>query len=187
MKSLLRLVAVVTTLSCFVLQGRAQTSSGTISGHVIDQSGGVVANAEVRLVNEQTAVQVTTQVLPNGDFVFADVQPGTFSVSIHAPGYKELRKVNLQLSASQSLSAGTLVLQIGEVSQSVTVSADITPIQISSSERSDVLDDHQMANHLAVGRDAMALVRVMPGVVGGEGGSSLGTSGTPIINGVNNE
>ncbi len=105
MKSLLRLVAVVTTLSCFVLQGRAQTSSGTISGHVIDQSGGVVANAEVRLVNEQTAVQVTTQVLPNGDFVFADVQPGTFSVSIHEPGYKELRKVNLQLSASQSLSA----------------------------------------------------------------------------------
>jgi len=78
-------------------------------------------------------------------------------------------------------------LQIGEVSQSVTVSADITPIQISSSERSDVLDDHQMANLLAVGRDAMALVRVMPGVVGGEGGSSLGTSGTPIINGVNNE
>ncbi len=50
MKSLLRLVAVVTTLSCFVLQGRAP--SGTISGHVIDQSGGVVANAEVRLVNE---------------------------------------------------------------------------------------------------------------------------------------
>src|SRR5216683_5536218 len=187
MKSLLRLVAVVTTLSCFVLQGRAQTSSGTISGHVIDQSGGVVANAEVRLVNEQTAVLVTTQVLPNGDFVFADVQPGTFSVSIHAPGYKELRKVNLQLSASQSLSAGTLVLQIGEVSQSVTVSADITPIQISSSERSDVLDSHQMDNLLAIGRDAMALVRVMPGVVGGEGGSSLGTSGTPIINGVNNE
>jgi hypothetical protein len=108
-------------------------------------------------------------------------------VSIHAPGYKELRKVNLQLSASQSLSAGTLVLQIGEVSQSVTVSVAIAPTQINSSERSDVLDSHQMANLLAVGRDAMALVRVMLGVVGGEGGSSLGTSSTPTINGVNSE
>jgi hypothetical protein len=172
-----------------VLMGSAvaQTSSGTISGHVVDQSGGIVTNAEVRLVNQQTAVQVTAQVRPNGDFVFADVQPGTFSVTIQAPGFKELRKVNLQLSASQSLSAGTLVLQIGEVSQSVTVSADITPIQVNSSERSDVLDSHQMDNLLAIGRDAMALVRVMPGVVGGEGGSSLGTSGTPVINGVNNE
>ena len=187
MKFLLRLVAVVTILICFASHSRAQTSSGTISGHVVDQTGAVVVNAVVRLVNQQTAVQVTTEVRPNGDFAFADVQPGTFSVTVEAPGYKELRKVNLQLSASQSLSAGTLVLQIGEVSQSVTVSADITPIQINSSERSDVLDDHQMDNLLAIGRDAMALVRVMPGVVGGEGGSSLGTSGTPVINGVNNE
>lgn len=56
----------------------AQTSSGTISGHVVDQSGGIVTKAKVRLVNQQTAVQVTTQVRSNGDFVFADVQPGTF-------------------------------------------------------------------------------------------------------------
>jgi Carboxypeptidase regulatory-like domain/TonB-dependent Receptor Plug Domain len=187
MKSFLRLVAVVITMSFFALQVKAQTSSGTISGHLVDQSNGIVVNAEVKLINQQTNVVVSTPVRPNGDFIFADVQPGTFTVVITAPGFKELRKVNLQLAASQSLSAGTLVLQIGEVSQSVTVSAEITPIQTTSSERSDVLDDHQMENLLAVGRDAMALVRVMPGVVGGEGGSSLGTSGTPVINGVNNE
>jgi hypothetical protein len=183
----LRLVAVVVTLSSFGLQLEAQTSSGTISGHIVDQSNGIVVNAVVKMINQQTSVVVSTPVRPNGDFIFADVQPGTFTVVITAPGFKELRKVNLQLSASQSLSAGILVLQIGEVSQSVTVSADITPIQINSSERSDVLDSHQMDNLLAIGRDAMALVRVMPGVVGGEGGSSLGTSATPTINGVNSE
>ncbi|HEY6376026.1 MAG TPA: TonB-dependent receptor [Edaphobacter sp.] len=187
MKLLLRLIAVVVTVSCLVVLGGAQTSSGTLSGHVVDQSGGIVVNAEVKLINQQTGVLVTTQVRPNGDFIFPDVQPGTFSVTIKAPGFKELRKINFRLSASQSLSTGTFVLQIGAVSESVTVSADITPIQNSSSERSDVLDDHQMDNLLAIGRDAMALVRVMPGVVGGEGGSSLGTSATPTINGVNSE
>jgi hypothetical protein len=187
MKFFLRLVAVVITLNSFALQVEAQTSSGTISGHIVDQSNGIVANAEVKLINQLTSVIVSTPVRSNGDFIFADVQPGTFTVVITSPGYKELRKVNLQLSASQSLSAGTLVLQIGEVSQFVTVSADITPIQVNSSERSDVLDSHQMDNLLAIGRDAMALVRVMPGVVGGEGGSSLGTSSTPTINGVNSE
>ncbi len=168
-------------------KGFAQTSSGTISGRVVDQSKGIVANAEVRLVNQQTGVIVTTRAGADGNFIFADVQPGTFAVIVQSPGYKELRKVNLRLSASQSLSAGTLILEIGTVSQSVTVSADITPLQTSSSERSGVLDSQQLDNLLAIGRDAMALVRVMPGVVGSEGGQSLGTSGTPTINGVNNE
>src|SRR6202046_4504035 len=191
-KSPLRLVAVVTILSCFALPGRAQTSSATISGHVVDQSQGVVAKAKVTLINQRTNVIVTTQVRPNGDFIFADVQPGTFSVSVQAPGYKELKQVDLRLSASQNLSTGTLTLQIGEVSQSVTVAAAITPLQTTSSERSGVLDTEQLENLLAIGRDSMALTRVLPGVVepggsGGYGSSSLGTSGTPTVNGVNSE
>src|ERR1700733_7224044 len=191
-KSPLRLVAVVTILSCFALPGRAQTSSATISGHVVDQSQGVVAKATVTLINQQTNVIVTTQVRPNGAFIFADVQPGTFSVIVQAPGYKELKQVDLRLSASQNLSTGTLTLQIGEVSQSVTVAAAITPLQTTSSERSGVLDTEQLENLLAIGRDSMALARVLPGVVepggsGGYGSSSLGTSGTPTVNGVNSE
>src|ERR1700730_16828608 len=116
MNFFLRLVAVVVTLSSFALQLEAQTSSGTINGHIVDQSNGIVVNGGLTLINQQTSVVVSTPVRPNGDFIFADVQPGTFTVVITAPGYKELRKVNLQLSASQSLSGGTLFLQIGEVS-----------------------------------------------------------------------
>jgi hypothetical protein len=192
MKSLLRLVAVVSMLGWFALQGRAQTSSGTISGHIVDQSNGIVVNAQVKLINQETNVVVSTPVRSNGDFIFADVQPGTFAVVVNARGYKELRQVDLRLSASQSLSTGTLVLQIGEVSQSVTITAAITPLQTTSSERSGVLDNQQLENLLAIGRDSMALTRVLPGVVepggsGGYGSSSLGTSGTPTVNGVNSE
>jgi len=177
----------VIAIFCFAVSGRAQTSSGTISGHIVDQTDAVVPSAEVKLINQQTAVMVSTQVRSNGDFIFSNVQPGTFTVIVQASGYKELRKVNLQLSASQVLSAGTFTLQIGEVSQSVTVSAEITPIQNGSSERSGVLDSKQIDNLLAVGRDAMSFVRVLPGVVGSGGSSSLGTSNTPTINGVNSE
>jgi len=165
----------------------AQTSSATISGHVVDKSRAAVAGAEVSLLNQQTNVVVTTRVNGSGDFNFPDVQPGTFTVLVKATGYKELRKVDLVLSASQNLSAGTLVLDVGTVAESVTVSADITPLQTMSSERSGSLDNKQLDNLLAIGRDALALTRTMPGVVGGEGGSSLGTSSTPTVNGVNSE
>src|SRR5260370_13977321 len=95
MKSFLRLVAVVITLSSYALQMEAQTSSGTISGHIVDQSNGIVVNAEVKLINQQTSVVVSTPVRSNGDFIFADVHPGTFTVVITSPGYKELRKASL--------------------------------------------------------------------------------------------
>ncbi len=171
---------------------RAQTSSAAISGHVVDKSNGAVAGAKVTLVNQLTNVRVEAKVRQDGDFIFPDVQPGTFTVVIDAPGYKELRKVNLVLSASQNLSAGTMVLDVGQVSEQVTVSADVTPIQTTSAERSEVLDNKQMENLLAVGRDAMALTRTMPGVVvsggsGGYGASSLGTEAMPTVNGVSSE
>ena len=169
------------------LQAKAQTSSAAISGHVTDQSKGSVPNASVELVEESTNVKVTTRTNANGDFIFTNAQPGIYSVIVSAVGYKELRKVHLVLSASQDISAGTFALSVGTVSESVTVEADVTPLQTTSSERSGVLDVQQMDNLLAIGRDAMALVRVMPGVVGGEGAASLSTSGTPTVNGVNSE
>jgi len=187
MKYLLRSVAVVITLSCFALQGRAQTSSAAIRGHVIDQTNGVVANADVSLINEQTNVTVTTRTNGNGDFIFPDTQPGTFTVIVHGNGYKELRQVNLVLNASQNLSTGTLVLNVGTVTETVTVSAAITPLQTTSSERSGVLDDKQVENLSTLGRDVMGLLLTLPGVYGGGGASTLGTTGTPTVNGVLNE
>jgi hypothetical protein len=187
MKSLLRTVALLMFVCLMALVCKAQTSSGTVTGHVVDPSQSVVVGAQVDLVNQMTGVVTTTKVHSNGDFIFADVQPGTFTVIVKAKGFKEYRQVDLKLNASQVLSAGTLTLQLGEVSETVTVSAEITPLQSGSSERSGVLDNKQLENLLAIGRDAMALTRTLPGVVGGEGGSSLGTSSTPTVNGVNSE
>lgn len=166
----------------------AQTSSAAVSGHVVDQSKGAVPNAVVKLVNEQTNVAITAKTNATGDFIFTNVQPATYSAIVAAQGYKELRKVNLVLFASQNLDAGAFVLQIGTVAQSVTIEADITPLQTSSSERSAVLDTAQIDNLLSIGRDVMAMTKVIPGVVEtGQGATSLSTTSIPTVNGVNSE
>jgi hypothetical protein len=187
MKLILKAIAIITLLSSFALQSSAQTSSATISGHVVDQSGGVVPNAEVSLINQMTNVTVVKHTNGNGDFIFPDVQQGTFTIVVHGQGYKELRQVNLALNASQNLSTGTLVLNVGTVTETVTVSAAITPLQTTSSERSGVLDDKQVDNLSTLGRDVMGLLQTLPGVYGGGGASTLGTTGTPTVNGVLNE
>ena len=165
----------------------AQTSSGTIIGHVIDQTGSNIANADVVLTNSLTHDSIRRKVDSSGDFVFADVRPGTYFVVVRSSGFKELRKDNVILAASQRLSIGQFQLQVGAVDQTITVAADVTPLQLTSAERSGTIDSKQTDNLLAVGRDALALVRVMPGVVGSEGNNSLSQSTSPTINGVRSE
>lgn len=182
-----RTIAFVIAVIILTAQGFSQTTSGTISGFVEDQTKAAVSNAGVTLTNEQTSVVVTTKTQKDGSFTFPGVQPGTFTVVIDSPGFKELRKVHLTLNALQNLSTGNLMLQVGSSAENVTVTADITPIQSDSSDRSDVLDNKQTENLLAVGRDVMSMLRVMPGTVPTSEATSLSTSEAPVINGIRSD
>ncbi len=189
MKIIMRLVAVVFAVALSAFPVAAQTSSATLSGHVVDQSRGAVPNAEVKLIDEQTrALIFSARTNANGDFNFASVAPGTYTAVVSAAGYKELRKIDLVLFAAVNLDAGAFVLQVGTVAQTVTVEADVTALQTTSSERSAVLDTTQIDNLLAIGRDVMSMTKTMPGVVeNSDGAGSLSTTTAPVVNGVNNE
>ncbi|MGB8847961.1 MAG: carboxypeptidase-like regulatory domain-containing protein, partial [Terracidiphilus sp.] len=186
---MMRLVAIASLLGACALQVNAQTTSASITGHVIDQSKAAVVNAEVKLIDQQTkAVIVTTHTNSTGDFIFPDVQPGNYTVVVNAAGFKEVRKVDNVLYALQNLATGDYTLPVGTVSQSVTIEADITALQTESSERSGVLDTQQTDNLLAVGRDVMSMTKVIPGVVENSYGmASMGQATAPVVNGVNNE
>ena len=168
------------------ITGHAQTSSGIISGRVVDQNGGAVLSAQAHLVEQQTGVSKTTTILPDGSFVFADVQPGIYSMTVQAPGFDKLTKAKLVLSANERLSAGTFTLHVGAVNQSVTVTAAVTPVQTTSAEISGELDTQQLDNLLDVGRDFMTMLKTIPGVVNPGGASSLGGTTTPYVNGLRN-
>jgi hypothetical protein len=186
MKSILRLATVTVLLGSLAVSTRAQTISGIISGRVVDPSGAVIPGASVRLVQQSTGVAVTTKVLSDGNFTFPAVQPGTYFIDVLAHGFKELIKRNLVLTANERLSAGTLALQVGSVSQSVTVTSAVTPVNTTSAETSGELDVHQLDSELAEGRDFMAMLRTIPGVAWDNGSGSLGSAGTPYINGMRN-
>jgi len=163
----------------------AQTTSGEIRGRVVDSADAALAGADVTLTNELTGEHLTTTTSSSGDFIFVGLQPGLFSVSAKAPGFKQFDKRDLRLSASERLSAGTLKLQVGAVTQTMTVTAEATPLQTESSERSALLDSKEISTLMTPGRDVLALTRLLPGVVkDGEGSSTLGTQGPGTISGV---
>jgi carboxypeptidase family protein/TonB-dependent receptor-like protein len=173
-------------LCVFVVAGFAQTNTGMITGQVLDSQGGGVPGAHVVLTAEETSVRTATKTESTGNFFFPSVQPGRYRVSVEAAGFKRFEKKDVALSSAERLSVGTLILEIGSLSESVTVSGEATPVQVSSQERSVVLNEKQMAYLSTPGRDYMNMLKVMPGVLypDGAGGNSLGTTTPPNIGGI---
>ena len=167
----------------------AQTTSGQISGGVVDQNDQPIPQADVTLTNQLTHERREQKTDASGEFVFVSVQPGTFLISVGAPGFKTLTKQDVALTAAERLSAGTFRMQIGVVTQSVTVSAEATPVQTESGERSALLDEHQLATLLDPARNFLNLTRVLPGVVASNkvGQDQLGEYGIDTVNGVRSE
>ncbi len=171
------------------VQAYAQTSSGVISGRVVDPQGAGVPGAEVMLIEERTAVKLLSSTDPAGTFVFPSVLPGRYALVVNAAGFRKAEMTGVLLSANERLSAGVIQLEVGALTESVTVTAEVTPVQTASGERSGLLNDKQMLYLSAPGRDFMNLLKVLPGVTypDGSGASSLGTSGAPIIHGVRSD
>jgi len=167
----------------------AQTTSGIITGRVVDPQGHAVPSAEIWLTQELTGARRSTATDAGGDFVFPSVLPGRYSITVHAQGFKRLEKKGYTLTAFERLSVGTLTLELGSLTESITVTAEAPPIQTASQERSAVLNDKQMSYLSTPGRDFMNLLKLLPGVTypDGYGAQTLGTSGAPIIHGVRSD
>ncbi|HMJ61683.1 MAG TPA: carboxypeptidase-like regulatory domain-containing protein, partial [Bryobacteraceae bacterium] len=122
------IVLVTTLLSASLL--RAQTSAGEVNGTVVDRSGGTVASAKVTLTNQATQVASQAQTNPSGYFVFINVRPGSYVLSVGGAGFKT-SQVPFQIAVNQTLTQN-LTLDVGAVNETVTVTAEAPLLQPST-------------------------------------------------------
>jgi hypothetical protein len=143
----------------------AQTTTGSIVGTVLDPSGATVVNAEVTLTRVGTGAQRQVKSLASGDFAFNAVVPGEYSIAVVAAGFKKLERTGLNLTASERLPLGNLQLEVGQVSDTITVRADTAVVQTASAEHSGVLTSDQVENLMIKGRNIITMLQLLPGVV----------------------
>ncbi len=176
----LRLILVLLTATLTVY---SQTITGTVSGTLIDTSGGAVANASVTLRSETTGESRAMKSNESGDFVFNAVVPGTYLLRIEQQGFKTIERPGLVLTATQRLSVGNIELPVGAVTERVTVQAVGATVQTTSSGNSAELSNKQLNLLVTRGRDVISLLRVLPGITGGTDENALGgTYGTNTPN-----
>ncbi len=164
-------------LSCVLLGATvaaAQQISGSIIGSVKDSQQAAIANAKVTLSNLQQGTAREIQSGMDGTFVFTQVQPGSYKVTVESPGFKKFEQTDVKVFANDRLALGDIVLAVGGLNEVVTVEASAVQIQTASAERSGVLTNRQVQDVGLLSRSLFDLARTLPGIVTGNSTSGLG-------------
>ena len=95
--------------ACLVL---AQTATGEISGTITDKSSGFVAGATVKLTNQDTQIVDQGQTNQNGYFLFINVKPGSYTLSVEMTGFKTARVPAFDLAVNQHVDQNIALVKI---------------------------------------------------------------------------
>ena len=191
---------IVVFLCVFAVTVNAQNITGSMSGRVIDPQGASVPGAKVTLTAPSKNLTLTTKTDESGDFLFPGLQPGEYSLSIEATGFKKVQNRSIPLDANDRLALGNITLDVGSLTESVEISADVALLSTESAERGGVLVARQIENIMVNGRNPLAMIGLVPGVVstanfqvGGAGGigsifvdGNRGSANMLSINGIDN-
>lgn len=138
--------------------------TGTVAGTVVDTSGQIVPGAAVTLTNESTADTRNAISTDRGAFAFRAVPPGTYTVRVELQGFRTLEQKKNVLNASSHLDLGNLKLEVGTLSEVVSVVAEGATIETRNSDYSGLLTSTQISQIQSRGRDVVNLLRLLPGV-----------------------
>ena len=145
----------------------AQNVSSSVMGVVADTSQARVPGAVCTLTDQATGRELKATSWTDGAFTFPNVLPGTYMLKIEAQGFKTLTVRDIVVSANEVRTLGNLILQIGELKETVSVQAEaaVVDVQLASGERSGLVTGEQLNMIALKGRDFWAMLATLPGVV----------------------
>src|SRR5262245_25904483 len=119
-----------------------QGFQGGLRGAIKD-SGGVVPGVEVTLTNEQTNIKRSVITNERGEYAFANVDPGTYAVKATIQGYKTVDRTGIRIGTQQFFTLD-LTMEVGAITENVTVTGAAPLIETSNASTGTVLDSEAM-------------------------------------------
>ncbi len=156
-------VCLVVFLSISVLSF-GQQLTGTLSGTTQDATGAVVASAKVTMTNQLNGDVRTTVSNASGYFSITAVQPGTYTVTVEAKGFKQWKQAGIVFAEGDNRNLTQIALQVGAVSETVEISAGALSVPTDNAEISTTVPENMVDSFPMEGRDAGELLKIMPGM-----------------------
>ncbi|BDC50352.1 hypothetical protein F183_A26680 [Bryobacterales bacterium F-183] len=160
-----RILAAVTLLASLALSptAQAQVLYGSVVGTLEDASGAAIPNVNLVLTNTATGKIYEDKTDGTGRYAIGNVIPGTYDLKASATGFKALSRTGLNVTAN-TVTRQDLTMQVGSLTEEVTVSADATQLQTDKSDTHTELSAKQVASLPLPGyRNYQSLINLVPG------------------------
>ncbi|MCM3869320.1 MAG: TonB-dependent receptor [Pyrinomonadaceae bacterium] len=142
---------------------QAQTTTGSVSGTTLDQSNAVVAGATVTIVNNATAAERTSVSSSTGTFDFQALQPGTYTITVDAKGFRRAVAREIVVSVASAAEVN-IPLEVGVASEVVTVTASQETINSTSPSLTNIINTRQVVDLPLPGRNPLDLAGLQAGI-----------------------
>jgi len=188
--ALMRLVLTALCLTAFATAAESQVLYGSITGNVSDSTGAALTKANVDVLNAETGIVKKTTTDDRGAYLLTDLQPGTYTVTVTAPGFRQMIHKDARV-ASNAVLRVDVKLEVTGVADTVNVSASSPLLQTDRGEI-QITQNTRQINELpltgSAGRNYQSIMTLVPGaVMAGEQNSAAGSPQRSLsfnINGV---
>lgn len=156
-----------------------QVATGSLSGTITDANGATVPAAKLLITSRETGTKIETVSSEAGLYVFPAVPAGGWTLTVEKPGFKKLTRSGIEIRIAQRVDLD-LKLEVGDVQQSIEVTAETPLLETSTSDKSANFSPKFMNEvPLFTGaiRNPRAFLQYMPGVNAGFGEQSISGSG----------
>jgi hypothetical protein len=156
-------VALITLVLLSVRPTNAQILYGGLVGNVTDPSGSAIPAAKVTINHAATGIMREAVTNESGTYRFSTIPPGMYSVRVHAEGFRAFNQSGVEVSANNLTRIDTR-LEIGEVTEQVTVEASAVALQTDRAEVRHEVDRASLQNvPIPIGRNYQMLLGTLPG------------------------
>ncbi len=142
----------------------AQTSTSRITGRVVDSKQASIPGASVTITNEATGVSQTQTTTEAGVYAFEALPVGNYTIIVEQSGFKKFQKTAAHLEVNNPLNVD-IVLEVGQVSEIVTVQGGPEQLQTSNATMGNVVEQKAIEALPLNGRNPLTLLLLEPGVV----------------------
>ncbi len=157
------LIALVGIVLSMPSVARAQAVSGTLLGNITDTSGAAVPGASVTATETQTNISRTTVSNEAGYYIFSSLMNGTYTVDAELQGFKKVIRPNVKVDVNTTMRVD-LKLEVGQISEAVTVSAETPVLQTDRTDTGRVLESKMVSEMpLTFNRNFQGLLVTVPG------------------------
>jgi hypothetical protein len=164
----LQFCLVLLSVLLVALGALAQIQNGQFNGTVTDPSGAAIPNAKVTVTNVGTNLSVSTTTNQSGAYTVKELPPGSYKITVEAPGFKTQTDTSLVVNAGV-ISRADFKLTLGQTQEVVEVTGEQSTISTEDSKLSTTVSSTQINNLPLNGHNVYDLMQLAPGAVNVKG------------------